>query len=132
MKIHQYKHIMMISIILSFFLVFCDKNENPPSTGDPSNLVVTVDSIDHETGNIIIRATADNREVSEAMGINMRLVYMKVFTLGTVLGTLGGVMCVRFLIRGLWAFALPTAFNATAAFIGYCVCVTYLHYLYGN
>ena len=42
----------------------------------------------------IIRATADNREVSEAMGINMKLVYMKVFTLGTVLGTLGGALVI--------------------------------------
>jgi hypothetical protein len=50
----------MISLILSFLLVFCDKNENPPNTGDPSNLVVTVDSVDHETGNVIITATADN------------------------------------------------------------------------
>jgi branched-chain amino acid transport system permease protein len=42
----------------------------------------------------IIRATADNREVSEAMGINMKRVYMKVFTLGTVLGTLGGALVI--------------------------------------
>jgi branched-chain amino acid transport system permease protein len=42
----------------------------------------------------IIRATADNREVSEAMGINMKMVYMKVFTLGTVLGTLGGALVI--------------------------------------
>jgi branched-chain amino acid transport system permease protein len=42
----------------------------------------------------IIRATADNREISEAMGINMKMVYMKVFTLGTVLGTLGGALVI--------------------------------------
>jgi len=42
----------------------------------------------------ILRATADNREVSEAMGINMKRVYMKVFTLGTVLGTLGGALVI--------------------------------------
>jgi len=50
----------MISIILSLFLVFCDKNENPPNTGDPSNLVVTIDSIDQETGTVIITANAEN------------------------------------------------------------------------
>jgi branched-chain amino acid transport system permease protein len=42
----------------------------------------------------MIRATADNREMSEALGINMTKVYMKVFTLGTVLGTLGGALVI--------------------------------------
>jgi branched-chain amino acid transport system permease protein len=42
----------------------------------------------------IIRATADKREMSEAMGINMTLVYVKVFTLGTILGTLGGALVI--------------------------------------
>jgi branched-chain amino acid transport system permease protein len=42
----------------------------------------------------IIRATADKREMSEALGINMTLVYVKVFTLGTVLGTLGGALVI--------------------------------------
>jgi branched-chain amino acid transport system permease protein len=42
----------------------------------------------------IIRATADKREMSEALGINMTWVYVKVFTLGTILGTLGGALVV--------------------------------------
>jgi len=42
----------------------------------------------------IIRATADNRNMSEALGINIKRVYVKVFTLGTVLGTLGGALVV--------------------------------------
>jgi branched-chain amino acid transport system permease protein len=42
----------------------------------------------------IIRATVDNREMSEALGINMKSVYIKVFTLGTVLGTLGGALVI--------------------------------------
>jgi branched-chain amino acid transport system permease protein len=42
----------------------------------------------------IIRAAAENRNMSEALGINMKLVYMKVFTLGTVLGTVGGALVV--------------------------------------
>jgi branched-chain amino acid transport system permease protein len=42
----------------------------------------------------IIRATADNREMAEALGVDMRLVYAKVFTLGTILGTLGGALVI--------------------------------------
>ena len=42
----------------------------------------------------IIRAAAENREMSEAVGVNMRAVYVKVFTLGTVLGTLGGALVI--------------------------------------
>jgi len=42
----------------------------------------------------IIRATAENREMSEALGVNLRAVYVKVFTLGTVLGTLGGALVI--------------------------------------
>ncbi len=42
----------------------------------------------------IIRAAAENREMSEALGVNMRAVYVKVFTLGTVLGTLGGALVI--------------------------------------
>jgi len=42
----------------------------------------------------IIRATAENREMSEALGVNMRAVYVRVFTLGTVLGTLGGALVI--------------------------------------
>jgi branched-chain amino acid transport system permease protein len=42
----------------------------------------------------IIRAAAENREMSEALGVNMRAVYVKVFTLGTALGTLGGALVI--------------------------------------
>ncbi|MBI2466626.1 MAG: branched-chain amino acid ABC transporter permease [Candidatus Rokubacteria bacterium] len=42
----------------------------------------------------IIRATAENREMSEAVGVDMRRVYTRVFTLGTVLGTLGGALVI--------------------------------------
>ena len=42
----------------------------------------------------IIRATADDREMGEALGVNMKIVYVKVFTLGTVLGTLGGALVI--------------------------------------
>ena len=42
----------------------------------------------------ILRATAENREMSQAMGVNVRRVYAAVFTLGTVLGTVGGALVV--------------------------------------
>ncbi len=42
----------------------------------------------------IMRATADNREMAEALGVDMRWVYAKVFTLGTALGTLGGALVI--------------------------------------
>ena len=42
----------------------------------------------------IMRATADNREMAEALGVDLRRVYMRVFTLGTALGTLGGALVI--------------------------------------
>src|SRR3989338_3272646 len=38
----------------------------------------------------IIRASADNREMAEALGVDMRRGYATGFTLGTAPGTLGG------------------------------------------
>ncbi len=42
----------------------------------------------------IIRASAESSEMSEALGINMKSVNLKVFTLGTALGTLGGALVI--------------------------------------
>ena len=42
----------------------------------------------------ILRATAENREMSLALGVNVRWMYASVFTLGTVLGTVGGALVV--------------------------------------
>lgn len=42
----------------------------------------------------IIRATAENREISAAMGVNVTRIYMSVFTLGTMLSTIGGALVV--------------------------------------
>ena len=42
----------------------------------------------------ILRATAENREMSQALGVNVRFMYASVFTLGTVLGTVGGALVV--------------------------------------
>ena len=42
----------------------------------------------------IVRAAAENREMAEALGIDMRQVYVRVFTLGSMLGTLGGALVI--------------------------------------
>ncbi len=42
----------------------------------------------------IIRATSDNKEMAQGLGININNVYVKVFTLGTVLGTIGGALVI--------------------------------------
>ena len=42
----------------------------------------------------ILRATAENREMSQALGVNVRWIYASVFTLGTILGTVGGALVV--------------------------------------
>jgi branched-chain amino acid transport system permease protein len=42
----------------------------------------------------IIRATAENRGMAEALGVDMRVVYARVFTLGCMLGTLGGALVI--------------------------------------
>ncbi|HEX2540569.1 MAG TPA: branched-chain amino acid ABC transporter permease [Caldimonas sp.] len=42
----------------------------------------------------ILRATAENREMSQALGVDVRWIYTSVFTLGTVLGTVGGALVV--------------------------------------
>jgi branched-chain amino acid transport system permease protein len=42
----------------------------------------------------IIRATAANNDMAQALGVNSRVTYVKVFTLGTVLGTVGGALVI--------------------------------------
>lgn len=42
----------------------------------------------------IIRATAENRDMSEALGVNASLVFAAVFTVGCMLGTVGGALVV--------------------------------------
>jgi branched-chain amino acid transport system permease protein len=42
----------------------------------------------------IVRATAENREMSQALGVDMRRVYARVFTLGVALGTVGGALVI--------------------------------------
>ncbi len=42
----------------------------------------------------ILRATAENRDMAEALGVDVRRVYVVVFTLGAVLGTSAGALVV--------------------------------------
>ena len=42
----------------------------------------------------ILRATAENREMAEALGADVKKIYAGVFTLGTILGTVGGALVV--------------------------------------
>jgi len=42
----------------------------------------------------VLRATAENREMAEALGADVRGIYATVFTLGTILGTVGGALVV--------------------------------------
>jgi branched-chain amino acid transport system permease protein len=42
----------------------------------------------------LLRATAENRTMAEALGVDVRSIYAVVFTLGTLLGTLGGALVV--------------------------------------
>ena len=42
----------------------------------------------------IVRATAENREMAEALGVDMGRLYARVFTLGAALGTLGGALVI--------------------------------------
>ncbi len=42
----------------------------------------------------ILRATAENRRMAEAMGVNVRRVFAIVFTIGVALGTVGGALVV--------------------------------------
>ena len=42
----------------------------------------------------LLRATAENRAMAEVLGVNVRAVYAVVFTLGTLLGTIGGALVV--------------------------------------
>lgn len=50
--------------------------------------------LNHTTSGKILRATAENREASAAMGVNVRLIYLLVFTMGTMLSTVGGALVV--------------------------------------
>ncbi len=48
----------------------------------------------HTSAGKILRATAENRDTAAAMGVNVTRVYMLVFVIGTMLGTVGGALVV--------------------------------------
>src|SRR5262249_10796219 len=52
----------------------------------------------HDSGYLIygttLRATAENRAMAEALGVDVRRIYVAVFTLGAVLGTTAGALVV--------------------------------------
>lgn len=48
------------SLLLALLLSFCSKEDEDPEAGIPSNLVIKIDSIDHQTGYTVIDATANN------------------------------------------------------------------------
>ncbi len=50
--------------------------------------------LQHTNFGRILRATAENRGMAEALGVDVRLIYSVVFTLGTVLGTTAGALVV--------------------------------------
>ena len=77
----------------------------------------------------ILRATADDREMAEALGVKINNVYIMSFTLGTVLGTIGGSLLVPVTAArlGMGVEALVLAFavvvigglgSMTGAFVG--------------
>ena len=55
-----FSRMLVIITAITFLFSSCDKNENPSNTGDPSNLSVTIVSVDDKTGGVVIQATADN------------------------------------------------------------------------
>jgi beta-glucanase (GH16 family) len=59
MKLSNLTRIAIPSLILPFFFVFCD-NSSTDNPKDPSNLVVTVVSVDNNTWQVVIQATAEN------------------------------------------------------------------------
>lgn len=52
--------IVSVILLLSFSLSFCSKDEEPAPSGDPSNLVVEILSVDEENFNVVLQATAIN------------------------------------------------------------------------
>ena len=60
MKLFRVSQIAVAFFLFAFLFSFCNKNDNTDNTHDPSNLTVTVVSVDNESGKVVIQATADN------------------------------------------------------------------------
>jgi beta-glucanase (GH16 family) len=50
----------VVFIIIIFLFGFCDKSDSAPDSNDPSNLSITIISIDDETGQVLIQCSALN------------------------------------------------------------------------
>jgi branched-chain amino acid transport system permease protein len=77
----------------------------------------------------LLRATAENRTMAEALGVDVRSVYAVVFTLGTLLGTIGGAlvvptsaasldMAIEFVIEAFAVVVIGGLGSMTGALIG--------------
>jgi branched-chain amino acid transport system permease protein len=77
----------------------------------------------------LLRATAENRSMAEALGVDVRSVYTVVFTLGTLLGTIGGAlvvptsaasldMAIEFVIEAFAVVVIGGLGSMTGALIG--------------
>ena len=77
----------------------------------------------------LLRATAENRTMAEALGVDVRSVYSVVFTLGTLLGTIGGAlvvptsaasldMAIEFVIEAFAVVVIGGLGSMTGALIG--------------
>ena len=51
---------LILLFLLSLIFSFCDKKDDPDNSGDPSDLTVTIVSIDEETWKVQIQALAEN------------------------------------------------------------------------
>ena len=77
----------------------------------------------------LLRATAENRTMAELLGVDVRSVYSVVFTLGTLLGTIGGAlvvptsaasldMAIEFVIEAFAVVVIGGLGSMTGALIG--------------
>lgn len=57
---HRISQSVISLLILTFLFSSCDKNGGNDNTLDPSNLTVEVMSVDHESGKVVIQASAQN------------------------------------------------------------------------
>src|SRR5207247_2054336 len=82
----------------------------------------------------IVRATAENREMAEAMGVDMARVYSRVFTLGVALGTVCGALglaaCSARLLLPLAGLPYTTTLLLPA--FGYAIALLGLNLLFGT
>ncbi|MDT8392701.1 MAG: glycoside hydrolase family 16 protein [Bacteroidales bacterium] len=52
--------VSVMIIMLAFLSSFCDKSDDDTNAADPANLIIEILSIDHETAEVVLQATALN------------------------------------------------------------------------